>query len=86
MPQVAGLNATGLLDNSFVQVCLGLGTRLWLVKKELRSILLTFSRRGRFSVISWYLSICSFIAFCTRSCLPFSEPNIAANAGGETES
>lgn len=86
MPCVTGLNATGLLDNSFVQFCLGLGTTLCLVKKKLRSILLAFPRRGHFSVISWYLSICSFIAFCTRSCLPFSEPNVATNAGGETES
>lgn len=51
IPQVSGLNATGLLHN-FVQVCLDLGTSLWLVKRKLRSILLTFPKRGRFSVIA----------------------------------
>lgn len=75
----------GLLDNSFVRVCLGFGT-LWLLRKKIRSIQLTLSRRKNFSVISWYLSICSFIALCTRSSLPFSEPTVAATAGGETES
>lgn len=44
-----------------------------------------FSKERELFCHSCYLSICSFIAFCTRSCLPFSEPNIAANAGGQTE-
>lgn len=45
--QVSGLNTAGLLHN-FVQVCLDLGKRLWLVKRKLRSILLTFPKRGSF--------------------------------------
>lgn len=81
---MSGWSVAGLLE----LICAGL-FGLWLCllgEKKWRSIQLSLPRRRNFSVMHQYLSICSFIALCTRSSLPFSEPNVAANAGGETES